>query len=388
MDESTSTKRKRNPGNAGRCTKARSKSRYAKKRKSGKKKAPKQPADLARDTQNDVGNENNNSDQSVPSASKQTASSSKIVISEIPVTPVKSSDTTNIPNAPISGYRLVDMSVLATVFHVVSCPGCGGVNCLKLSDIERQKKGLSKQLQLECSACLYIYTFSTSKRVQFPNEGRGGEKFYDVNARAIYACRQNGNGYEHLKRFCCYMNMPTPMLKNNFQKMSNRLKLSAKHVAEESMSTAAAKSRGDDATADIGVSVDGTWQRKGFTSMNGVITAISVDSGKVLDTAIFSKNCKGCTQMKSVKTSDPQAYEAWHASHKCSLNFKGSSPAMETEGTKHIFKNSVSKHGLCYTSFYGDGDSKAHQAVQDIYGPSKPVEKCTVMLYFLLFVSQ
>ena len=94
--------------------------------------------------------------------------------------------------------------------------------------------------------------------------------------------------------------------------------------------------------------------------MNGVITAISVDSGKVLDTAILSKNCKGCTRMKSVKTSDPQAYEAWHASHKCSLNFKGSSPAMETEGTKHIFKNSVSKHGLCYTSFYGDGDSKAH----------------------------
>ena len=30
---------------------------------------------------------------------------------------------------------------------------------------------------------------------------------------------------------------------------------------------------------------------------------------------------------------------------------------------------------LYYTSFYGNGDSKAYSAVKDIYGPGKPIKK-------------
>ena len=50
-------------------------------------------------------------------------------------------------------------------------------------------------------------------------------------------------------------------------------------------------------TGDVGVSVDGTWHKKGLMSTNRVITAISVDSGKVLGTCILSKSCK-CTKME------------------------------------------------------------------------------------------
>ena len=52
---------------------------------------------------------------------------------------------------------------------------------------------------------------------------------------------------------------------------------------------------------------------------------------------------------------------------------------METAGAIKIFESSVKSHSLYYTSFYGDGDSKAYPAVKDIYGPSKPVRKfeCT-----------
>jgi len=63
------------------------------------------------------------------------------------------------------------------------------------------------------------------------------------------------------------------------------------------MSDAAKTLRAGKETA-VGVSVDGTWQRKGFSSKLGVVTAISVDIGKVLDVAILSKSCKGCTKMK------------------------------------------------------------------------------------------
>ena len=153
------------------------------------------------------------------------------------------------------------------------------------------------------------------------------------------------------------------MLSNNYKNISLKVKESAKRVAEKSISMAASKLGGAADSADVGVSVDRTWQRKGFTSLNGFITAISIDSGKVFDTAILSKSCKGCTRMQTIKAKDSHAYDKWNAAHKCSLNYKGSSLAMEEVGAEKIFKQSVTKHSLYYTFFYGNGDSKAFPVV-------------------------
>ena len=48
---------------------------------------------------------------------------------------------------------------------------------------------------------------------------------------------------------------------------------------------------------------------------------------------------------------------------------------MEIAGGTKIFSSPEGKHGLYYTSFYGDGDSKAYPAVKGIYGQSKPIKK-------------
>ena len=42
----------------------------------------------------------------------------------------------------------------------------------------------------------------------------------------------------------------------------------------------------------IGVTVDGTWQRRGYTSLNGVVIAMSVDSEKLLDVETMSRYYK------------------------------------------------------------------------------------------------
>jgi len=73
--------------------------------------------------------------------------------------------------------------------------------------------------------------------------------------------------------------------------------------------------------------------------------------------------------MKNIAKSDPNCYTRWELSHKCNLNYNGSSPGMETAGTVKTLD------GLCYASFYGDGDSKAYPAVQKIYGSNKPITK-------------
>ena len=81
--------------------------------------------------------------------------------------------------------------------------------------------------------------------------------------------------------------------------------------------------------------------------------------------------------MEPVKKSDPQYYDSWKKTHNtCSLNYTGSSPNMEKIGTQKIVGSSVEKLGLYFTSFYGDGDSKAFSSVENIYGPEKLLVKC------------
>lgn len=41
---------------------------------------------------------------------------------------------------------------------------------------------------------------------------------------------------------------------------------------------------------------------------------------------------------------------------------------METVGAYCIFEQSQEPRKLCYTEYYGDGDSKAYNAVKDMYG--------------------
>ncbi|GFW01833.1 hypothetical protein TNCV_60851 [Trichonephila clavipes] len=40
---------------------------------------------------------------------------------------------------------------------------------------------------------------------------------------------------------------------------------------------------------DLAVAVDGSWQKRGFSSKNGLVTVTSVDTGKVIDVEVFSK---------------------------------------------------------------------------------------------------
>ena len=44
-----------------------------------------------------------------------------------------------------------------------------------------------------------------------------------------------------------------------------------------------------DDVADCGISCDGTWQRRGFLSLNGCVATISMDTGRVLDVEVLTK---------------------------------------------------------------------------------------------------
>ncbi|GFV76495.1 uncharacterized protein TNCV_4727151 [Trichonephila clavipes] len=56
------------------------------------------------------------------------------------------------------------------------------------------------------------------------------------------------------------------------------------------------------------------------------------------------------------------------ADYVCHSNFQGSELKMEAVGATRIFQHSIVKHGLKYSHYYGDGDSKGFISVKDTNG--------------------
>ena len=272
----------------------------------------------------------------------------------------------------VSGYRIVDMEILASVFADLLCPNWDTAS-LVLCDRVSARKGLSSLLYLKCQTrfCLYVKEFSTSTS--------NVDRSYDVNKRMIYTMRTLGQGHSGIEKFTALMNMPRPMTFKNYTNAAKKVLEATKEVAKQTMDDAATdlhqSSSEDKDVIDVGVSCDGTWQKRGFSSLNGVFVAISIDNGKVIDIEPMNRHCKPCSMKEGLKKSDPVVYQEWKNSHICRFNYQGSAGGMECEGAKQVFKRSVNEYNLRYTQFLGDGDSKSFLSVQGTYGDNVEIKK-------------
>ena len=285
----------------------------------------------------------------------------------------------------------MDLNILSSVFNLLACPGCKNTS-IELFDDLSKKNGCSNSLQLSCMTCSYFLVkigqfqpFFNLHSCHWSHQFSTSEKSkgtYEVNRRFVYAMRSIGQGFTGAKKFCGIMNMPNLPTKNNYAKLVNSLKTVFFNVAKESMKNAAKELKTEDID-ECGVSVDGSWQKRGYTSLNGCVTAISIDSRKILDIEPMSRHCKGCEVHNNLDR-ESNKYKLWKENHtNCKINFKGSAPAMEPEGAERIFKRLVQKHGLYYTKYYGDGDSKSFQRVENVYkDDQKLVEKLECIMYW------
>ena len=215
-------------------------------------------------------------------------------------------------------------------------------------------------------------------------------KSYDVNRRAIHFVLESGIGFSGLETFCATFNQPC-MAETSYNKQLDIIAEMAEEEADHELKEAGFRLRNllrsensqvtDDSVEDIAVSFDGTWAKRGHTSLYGVVFVLSVDMGEVLDYHIMSKFCKACSMWESKKESDPQKYNEWKIQHlqsnDCTINFEGSSPAMEMEGAIINWSRSIEKHDFRYIYMVSDGDSKAHTKLCEIkcYGEDVAVHK-------------
>ncbi|GBO07517.1 hypothetical protein AVEN_120365-1 [Araneus ventricosus] len=86
--------------------------------------------------------------------------------------------------------------------------------------------------------------------------------------------------------------------------------------------------------SQCGVSVDGTWQKRGHTSLNGCVSALSVDNEKVLDVEVMLKMCRICNSSSN-------------RAHDC-VKHIGSSGCMEIVGVYRMFEQSEKMRNLQY----------------------------------------
>jgi hypothetical protein len=113
------------------------------------------------------------------------------------------------------------------------------------------------------------------------------------------------------------MNMPC-ISKPAYRQQIETILLSLEEEANEEMKNSGkelhelmiSNETGD--VVDIAVSFDGTWAKRGFTSLTGVVFVISVDTGKVLDYHCLSKACQKCSLKKS-KCKDDAQFREWQS---------------------------------------------------------------------------
>ena len=161
---------------------------------------------------------------------------------------------------------------------------------------ELNRKCCAPSLRLLCENCGWKHSFYTSKQ-------RG--KSFEVNRLPVYNMRILGKGHTSAKKFCTLMNMPHPPAAKNYTKISSVITTCVRSIAKDSMSQAAEELRNlkgqndcnETETVDCGVSCDGTWQKRGFSSRNGCITAIP-DTGKVLMLRPSARHVSSVSYMK------------------------------------------------------------------------------------------
>lgn len=202
-------------------------------------------------------------------------------------------------------------------------------------------------------------------------------------------------GLSGLNRFCGLLNLPTPLSKAAYNKQLKHLGDVAMKTCEKIMNEAAARliyvtekehpalteiDKNGRKLAQVAVTVDGTWQKRGYSSKNGAVFIISVRTGEVLDFEVLSMVCHQC-QAHGTEDFNSEKYKQWKETHKpvCPINHSGSSGDMETKGAIRLFLRSISKHNLKYTIMVGDGDTgcfgSVHAALKKEYGAEYEIEK-------------
>ncbi|EFN71671.1 hypothetical protein EAG_00212, partial [Camponotus floridanus] len=100
---------------------------------------------------------------------------------------------------------------------------------------------------------------------------------YEINRRIVFAMRIIGVGYEGIRKFCGIMDLPKIFNKKVYYDIVDSVHTASQAVANLLFSAAAAEEKNltesaenaDKPTRGLTVSGDGTWRKRGYSSLQG-----------------------------------------------------------------------------------------------------------------------
>lgn len=269
---------------------------------------------------------------------------------------------------PLHYYRIIEF---LTVFHAIAdiiiCRSCKQ----NIKFTESGHRGLGFKIILSCMC----------GRREI-NSGPLINTGYEINRRIVFVMRLLGVGREGINIFCGLMDICHGLGKSTYDKIVQHFHSAAesmfKSVCKKAVKEERKKNVENGRTeTHFKVSGDGSWKKRGFTSLFGVTSLIAYYSGKVIDLIVKSAYCHSCALKK--KTLDDDEFEEWYKDHEnsCSSNHGGSAGKMEVDSIVEMFLRSYEKFGVKYTNYIGDGDSKTFTGILKMnpYGDDCPVTK-------------
>lgn len=272
----------------------------------------------------------------------------------------------------VPNYLVIDKEIFSSLLCDVCCPECKTQN---LNISTGHTYGFSTKIILQCKQCDYKSNSSYSSSRQSVS------RRFDINNKFVKGFLSIGKGHSALETFSMILGIPA-MDRRTFasclDQLSSKCAESKQYILQTSHNAVRKKhlemdaSLSDNDIIDICVSFDGTWQKRGHTSLYGIGIAIDIMTGLVVDFEIMSKYCPECIAAVRDLGNDTAEYHIWSSSHssECQKNFSGSSNSMEMHAASILWKRSIKVAKMRYTSMLSDGDSKTFLFLneQKVYG--------------------
>ncbi|CAN7982563.1 unnamed protein product, partial [Ixodes pacificus] len=262
-------------------------------------------------------------------------------------------------------YVIADMKVLQELLAYTACRKCG-MATVGLSKSEEKQYGLAVKLVLTCSSCDFVESIS-SQRVA----GEAKITPFEINLRAMKGIQSIGKGATALADFCATLNLSHRGLHHKtFRGHTDTMVQACQAAATEAASVKVVKDVYEsflNPAGNVDIIFDGTWKTRRHNSNITVGCFLELYTGLVLDHVVLSRYCRGC---QGAPDPEDDSYGDWAINHKCMKNIGCNAGRMEAAAALILFRRSLAKNGLRYTTILSDGDSRTfHALTQDsIYG--------------------
>lgn len=275
-------------------------------------------------------------------------------------------------------FLFIHSSALEQLIQQISSCECGhNQNDFKIGE----KFGYAANLKVVCANCGNVI----SETMSSPRHNQGNKKIYYINEKVILAFLRIGGGYSAIQQASASLDMSTMSIQTYYSHLSETVnKITAMKAEILSQSRKVVRDAYEKiynypggSVIDIFSSFDGSWQKRGFTSLYSIGCVIDVLTGLVIDYDILSKYCHACVCASNDLGSDSPEFDIWFQGHKkeCNKNYDGSSVSMEVKIAEILWRRSISQAKFRYTTLLSDGDAKVFKHLTDSQIYDVPVEK-------------